>query len=131
MTKKLIWRLGKLPSVEELQSLVKDKIITHDEAREILFSKEEVEERDKKSLETEIKFLRELIQKLSERETIIRNIQTIELPYRKQEWYTPYYYWTTATAGSCPATLTVTGGNSIATINAYSANCAFDEIKTF
>ena len=57
MTKKIVWRLSKLPTADELRELVKDKIITQEEAREILFNLETEEERDKKSLESEIKFL--------------------------------------------------------------------------
>ena len=48
--KNLKWRLSKLPTPDEVRELVKDKIITQDEAREILFSQETDEERDKDSL---------------------------------------------------------------------------------
>ena len=49
MTKKeeLVWRLGKLPTVEEITTLIANKIITQDEAREILFNKKIEEEREK------------------------------------------------------------------------------------
>lgn len=59
MTKheELVWRLGKLPTVEEITTLIDKKIITQEEAREILFNTRTVEERDKVSLEAEIKFL--------------------------------------------------------------------------
>ena len=58
MTKtKLIWRLNKLPTTEELRELVKDKIITNEEARDILFNFESEEDRDSESLKSEIKFL--------------------------------------------------------------------------
>jgi hypothetical protein len=50
MTTKLVWRLGKLPSPDEVRELVKDKIITQEEAREILFSQEDEIARDEKSL---------------------------------------------------------------------------------
>ena len=58
MTKheELVWRLGKLPTVEEITTLIDKKIITQEEARQILFNKKDVDERDKKSLEDEIKF---------------------------------------------------------------------------
>ena len=82
MTKKLIWRLGNLPTVAELQLLVNDKIITKEEQREILFKTEDAEDRDKKSLESEVKFLRELVEKLSNSKaiTIIDTIRYIEKP---------------------------------------------------
>ena len=67
MSKKeeLNWRLSNLPTVEELRDLVKDKIITQEEAREILFRTETIEDKDIKSLETEVKFLKELVERLS------------------------------------------------------------------
>ena len=89
MKNKLVWRLGKLPSTEELRELVKDKIITQEEAREILFSSETEEDRDKKSLELEIKFLKEIITKLSEtKNQIVEVIKYVEKPYYyNQPWY--------------------------------------------
>ena len=94
MEKKLNWRLGKLPSPDEVRELVKDKIITQDEAREILFSEQEETERDIKSLESEIKFLRELVDKLSKNSsTIVETIRYIEEPYVKYPWYGQYQYW--------------------------------------
>ena len=50
--------MGKLPTVEELRDLVKDKIITPEEAREILFSKET---EDIASLKKEVEVLRDLV----------------------------------------------------------------------
>ena len=90
MTKKLNWRLSKLPTTEELRELVKDKIITQEEARDILFNEVDSTKRDTGSLEAEIKFLRELVQKLSTRSTIIEQIRYIERPYIQYPWYQPY-----------------------------------------
>lgn len=56
---RLRWRLSNLPTVEELRDLVKDKIITQDEAREILFSKEA---EDISSLKKEVEVLRRIVQ---------------------------------------------------------------------
>lgn len=144
MTKKLIWRLSKLPSVDELQSLVKDKLITQDEAREILFTNEEIEERDSKSLESEIKFLRELIDKLSTRSNVIETIKIIKKPYIQYEWYTPYWSWCTTTnnptltyySGSGTSCGTITSGNTSLTSASTSNTSAtgasnFSSIKTF
>ena len=95
MTKKLVWRLGKLPSVQELTQLIDQKIISKEEAREVLFSTKEDWERDKESLESEIKFLRELVEKLSkDRKTIVETIKIIETPYKIYPWYQPYNNWT-------------------------------------
>ena len=44
MTKFMKWRLKELPNAEGVASLVKEKIITQDEARQILFAPETPEE---------------------------------------------------------------------------------------
>ena len=77
MTTKLKWRLSSLPTPDEVRALVIDEVITKDEAREILFSSETEQERDKKSLEAEIKFLRELVEKLSNQQST-KIIETIK-----------------------------------------------------
>lgn len=156
MTTKLKWRLSKLPSVEELRDLVKDKVISNEEAREVLFTSETDEDRDKKGLEGEIKFLRELVEKLSERTKIVETIKTIEHNYQSNPWYQPYYTWTVSTGPNCTTTggnyslgqyTTCTGGSSIGDLGgsagistAYcstiekgscSADSKFSDISTF
>jgi len=95
MTKKLVWRLGKLPSPDEVRELVKDKIITQEEAREILFTAETEKEVSEKDLKSEIKFLRELVVQLSnyKPEKIVETIKLIEAPYHSYVWYQPYQRW--------------------------------------
>ena|SRR3990167_9827993 len=97
MKKKLVWRLGKLPSPDEVRELVKDKIITQEEARDILFNSDVEPENPPQSavseLKSEIKFLRELIEKLSSRTETIRVIETIQPRYIKYPWYNPYIAW--------------------------------------
>lgn len=137
MTKKLIWRLSKLPTSEELRELVKDKIITQDEAREVLFSSETEEDRDKKSLESEIKFLRELVEKLSKSRTeIVETIRYIESPYKCYPWYSPYTVWCSSsnniTDSVTGSNLSCAGGESngqTATYHYKTNN--FGDIKTF
>jgi len=134
MTKKLIWRLGNLPTVAELQLLVNDKIITKEEQREILFKTEDAEDRDKKSLESEVKFLRELVEKLSNSKatTIIDTIRYIEKPYYRQPWYHYYDVW-------CGGNTTQIMDGSVALCNATQSglnsvtcnNSSFSNIKTF
>ena len=105
---KIVWRLGKLPTTEELRELVKSDILTKEEAREILINLETEEERDKDSLKSEIKFLRELVEKLSkDRGQIVETIKYVEKPYSRYPWYAPYATWcgtgnwtTGTTAGS-------------------------------
>lgn len=91
MTKKLVWRLKEQPTPDSLALMVQQGIISKNEAREILVSSEEIAERDKKSLEAEIKFLRELVATLSKDNVkIVETIKYVEKPYQKWDWYKPY-----------------------------------------
>lgn len=137
-TTKLIWRLSSLPTPSELQELVKDKIITQEEAREILFTKEDSDERDKKSLESEIKFLRELVDKLSkDRKVITETIKYIEKPYYQYDWYQPYKWYCTSANNIGSNTVNAyvtTAGTSAGTISQYGTGnvlLGFKDIKTF
>jgi len=143
MTKKeeLVWRLGKLPTVEEITTLIDKKIITQEEAREILFNKKIEDERDVKSLETEIKFLRDLVERLSQtRERVVEVIKEVVKPvYIKEPWYQPYYYWcggsSTITLGNTTTSLgnalNCTGSSLSLQANSTPKNCSFSSIKTF
>jgi len=97
MTKKIIWRLKEQPTSEMLRELVKDGILTKEEAREILFNLEEQTDRDIEGLKSEIKFLRELVEKLAQNKgQIIERIREVEKPYWRQYlWWEPYWKWTT------------------------------------
>lgn len=97
MTKntKLVWRLGKLPTVQEIQDLVKDKIISQEEAREVLFSSETEELKDLKSLEAEVKFLKEIIESLSRGVKITEAVKQTPLYYEKYPWYDGIRYLST------------------------------------
>src|SRR3990167_7629526 len=135
MTKKLNWRLSKLPTPDEVRELVKDKIITQDEAREILFKTETDEDRDKESLQSEIKFLRELVDKLANHSSykITEVIEEVYRPYEVRPWFQPYYTWTTATmninnvSGQVMTAKPITDGNNALTL----ASNSFTDIKTF
>ena len=95
MTTKIIWRLKEQPTSESLRELVKDSILTKEEAREILFSQETEKEVNEDQLKSEIKFLRELVDKLSNHNNvkIVEVIKEVEKPYRKYPWYEPYITW--------------------------------------
>jgi hypothetical protein len=140
MTKRIVWRLPSRPTSEEVRGLLKDGILSKDEAREILFNLEDSEERDKKSLEAEIKFLRELVTNLSSRQTIVETIREVHKPYQNYPWYQPYQTWcssgSTLTSGSNTAsamylnTATATGSSTIS----FTGNVAdepFSGVKTF
>lgn len=151
MTTKIKWRLGKLPDPSEISLLLKEGVLTKDEAREILFSQETEEDRDKKSLQEEIKFLRQLVQSLSTTSRIVEHIHSCEKPYRQYPWWNNYQAYcanvgelssqgslTYTTAGSMSMLdLTNTTSSSTAnTFNVASAGLAsvapsFTDIKTF
>lgn len=121
---KLVWRLKEQPTSESLRELVKDKILTNEEAREILFSQETVEERDADSLKAEIKFLRELVEKLSNRSQIVEVIKEVSKPiYIRDNWYRPYQHW----CGT--ANVTNAGLSSGLAISTSAGN--FSSINTF
>ena len=151
MSKKIVWRLASLPTAGDLRQLVDNDIISKDEAREILLNFEEVNDRDKKSFESEIKFLRELVEKLSSNQggtKVVETIKYIEKPYYSYEWYKPYVTWCNSSINHIcttqTGTTTQTGfnnvlssecgvkSNQLATGNVNSINpIKFSEIKTF
>ena len=130
MTKKLNWRLSKLPTPDEVRELVKDKIITQEEAREILFSLQTDEDRDNESLKSEIKFLRELVEKLSNNSLtkIVEIIREVEKPWRRYSWYDPYVVWCNNGSLSSYTNIPASTGGSFTVMNTASN---FSDIKTF
>jgi hypothetical protein len=134
---KLIWRLKESPSSENLRELVKDGILNKEEARQILFSSETEEDRDKESLKSEIKFLRELVEKLSNKGQIIATIKEVEVPvYKQYPWWEPYEIWCkydvnigTVTNLNLEETELVKNGNKLYFYCDSQAN--FSDIQTF
>lgn len=120
MTTKIKWRLGKLPTPDEVMLLQKQSILTKEEAREILFSLENDEDRDNKSLQDEIVFLRTLVKSLADSKTIATHIYTLPNEYKPwhiQPWYPQYTAFCAATDSSQAqafgkSTLTCTPGTS-------------------
>ena len=134
MTKELKWRLGKLPSPEEVVNLINSKIITKEEAREILFRTEDVEEKSTDDLKSEIKFLKEVIEKLSTHQSIVKVIEQIQYPvYIQKPWYPQYQSWlTTCQSTNIGAigngTMYLSGGITNASNMSNAVNCAFTSI---
>lgn len=93
MTKKLIWRLSKLPTPDEVIALINAKLITQEEAREVLFKSEESSERDAESYKEEIKFLRGLVEKIGNKTTTIEYIYQYPPNGKGDPWYNPYVTW--------------------------------------
>lgn len=114
MTTKIKWRLKQLPTVGELALLVHDGILTKEQAQEVLFSLETDEDRDKQSLQDEIKFLRELVESLSKNkpERIVETIRYIEKPYVTAPWYHPYYVYANSTTGNSGGLYVTTSGTA-------------------
>ena len=139
MTKKLVWRLKEQPTADSLRELVRDKLLTNEEAREILFNETEETARDMKSLESEIKFLRELVEKLSNgrQSKIIEIIKTVHAPYYQQQWYQPYQTWCgEVTGGNYSLGSSVNAINSATNAmqslnNLTTGSTSFSAIKTF
>ena len=111
MTTKLKWRLSKLPTPSELAELVANKLITQEDAKEILFAQDET---DTEALKSEIEFLRKVVDKLSESRT--EKVKVIEKEihhYKNHSWYQPYIAY--CSGNSLVATnsaLTVSNGSS-------------------
>ena len=114
MTNTLKWRLTKLPTVEELTLLVEKNIVTKEEAKKVLFNNET--ERDIESYKQEIKFLKEVIDKLGDREKIVTVVEKYIQPYLTQPFYQPYYFY--VTSGTTNLTMNGTCGGAGGTTNA-------------
>jgi hypothetical protein len=124
-TTKLIWRLKEIPTSENLREFVKDGILSKDEAREILFTNEEISDRDTESLKSEIKFLRELVEKLSQgRNQIVDTIRIIEKPYKIYPWYGYYTTWSNDSGKFYTGTDLVDNGS-------FTSSSSFSSIRTF
>lgn len=127
----LKWRLEKLPTVNELSVLIEKKIITPEEAKEVLFTQEKKEDRDKKSLKEEIRFLKKLVERLSENRTnIIQTIEKIQPTYIDKRWYEPYHHWYIASTSDNTSNGTFMCQTSTGELASYQIG-NFSQIKTF
>jgi hypothetical protein len=92
MKKELKWRLSDLPSGGEVADLVGEGVITKEEARSILFNEGEDKGKKLKELEEEVKFLRDLCDKLAAKSngwtTIVREYHDYRPKY--PTWYASY-----------------------------------------
>lgn len=119
MTKKnLKWRLSELPTGSEVAELVAEGVITKDEARDILFNEEKSASNKVKELEEEVKFLRELCDKLAAKSngwtTIIREYR--DYTPRYPMWYQSY--GTAINAGATTFTAGAVGNTSVSLMGA-------------
>jgi len=125
MTKKLVWRFSEKPSTQSLRELVLSGILTKEEAKDILFNEVEESERTIESYQQEIKFLREIIDKLSNRTQIVEVIKEVYKPYLQWTWTQPYYSFTTI------PTITCSGGGDTTFFTGTDTTTNFSNIQTF
>lgn len=135
MKKKIIWRLANRPTSSEIIDLLNAGLLTKDESREILLTEETEEKVSEDSLKSEIKFLRELVEKLarSSQVPIVETIRYVEKPYRQYDWYRPYATWcgggaTSITLGTGGASYT---GTTRTPTSGTGPNTGFSGISTF
>lgn len=128
MTKNLKWRLGKLPTPQEVSSLVIDKIISQDEAREILFTEGKIDD-EVGALKEQIKFLKEIIEKVCNKTQIIETIKYIEKPYQHWTWYQPYQTWCSSNNVLNATNTGTTYFDSTNSISANATNVSFSAIS--
>lgn len=99
--KKLVWKFKELPTAGEVAELVETKVITPEEARQILF-KEEVKQSDEvEALKEMVNTLQEMVKDLLKRPRDVQVIpyeRVVTLPNR----YTPYWdkYWMSSSVDS-------------------------------
>jgi hypothetical protein len=118
MRTKNVWRLKESPTTTDVLELVNAGLITKEEAKDILFTQQTEEDRDKKSLQSEIKFLRELVERLSNQTKTVEIIREIQKPYQQWGWYRPYEIWCGTTYVGTASTTT----NGTNTLTALSYN---------
>jgi len=112
--KNLVWKLKDLPDATEIADLVAQKVITPEEGRKILFSEktdEEIESEKVAALEEQVKFLRNLVEKLSS--------QPPRIVYEYIERYRPREYWLST---STPTPFKLTGGTVMANLSSAMNN---------
>ena len=118
--KKLIWKLKDLPNADSIASLVDTKVITPQEARDILFRKDTKQSDEVEALKEMVKSLQELVKDLLLRQDRVQFVpytKIVEVPARTK----PYWdkYWTNGvTYGNTMSTASSTcNGNSIYTLS--------------
>lgn len=99
--KSLVWRLQNKLTLEDIEKMLSLKIIDEKEAKELTFNTADDNEKVK-SLEEQVKFLKELVEKLSN-----NNYPQLWTYYSS---YTPRYNWSVGT---------LLNHNIVSTLNSY------------
>lgn len=106
MTKKLVWRLSKAPTVEELKTAVEAGIISKEEAKEMLVRNEEEIPTDQlKEVKDEMKLLRDLVLALSSKQSnfypiVVKEVEIIKQRPYVNTWIDPYITWCSSTGNA-------------------------------
>lgn len=98
MEAKLKWRLKDLPDANGVAQLVEQKVITQEEARQLLFNNNDYQEIERiKALEKQVEFLEELVRELSkQRITHTHSTTFIDNAVRRYESYYRPALWMSA-----------------------------------
>lgn len=130
----LKWRLSEKPTVTSLKELVDSKIITTEEARQILLDETQFNSKDFDDVLEEIKLLRKLVLEVAERqhnpETIIKIIERYNPIYierwKQNPWIQPYINWCGTTADQQNFTLSGTMTNAVNALHSLSMTSGTD-----
>lgn len=76
MTKKLNWKLKQLPTASEVADLVHNKIITAEEAKQMLFTESDDKDPTMSELKRQIEFLEGLVTELSKNRSHVNTYVT-------------------------------------------------------
>lgn len=97
----LIWRLPKLPTMEEMTHLIDKGIITKDEARAILFKdpEEKIDATDLEEIKDELKLLRKIVTATSPT-VIIREIHSAPQYIRTRPYWNDYNFYCNAVSAA-------------------------------
>lgn len=117
----LKWKLKEKPTTENVVELVNAHIITKEEARQIVLEKtEDIKMSDIESIKEEVKLLRKLVLELIDKkpsEVIVKIIEKniINVPYKYNEWTTPYitYCSNNSTSNDLTGASTIGDGTTI------------------
>lgn len=123
-TRNLTWKLEDLPSVDELAKLVDTKILTPEEAREIVLGDPESDKGKIKALEELVSFLQDTITELSKnKQTFIPIERTIYIDRTVRPYWDRYWLSTSKALSSNGVTFNATNSGTVtSTAQAYYAS---------
>lgn len=119
----LVWRLPSKLTLDDIQKMIELKIISPEEAKELTFNSSDDNEKVK-ALEEQVKFLKELVDKLS--------TQSPQVIWRYVETYRPSYpVWSTSNLlGNAYTVLCSTASGSTLTTGSNSVNATYTAAGT-